>query len=69
MLRMRKPFNLESQRKLQHTLARHLEMTTPELEERAHELWMEAQAKKAKCSKLNGPRMTCAACDACDWKL
>ena len=67
MLHMRKRFNLELQRKHEHTLARHSAMTTPKLEEIEHELWMEAQAKKAKRSKLEGPRMHCAACDACDW--
>ena len=57
MLHMRKRFNLELQRKHEHTLARHSAMTTPELEERAHELWMEAHAKKAKHKKVDDPRM------------
>ena len=62
MLRMRSAFTAKLQELHQKTLARHSELKTCAQEARAHELWTEQQAQRAKRQKMEGPRMPCTAC-------
>ena len=64
MLRMRNAFTQKLQRLHERTLAKHSLMKTKELEDAAFDLWKEAQARKTKHSKVEGPRMPCPACAA-----
>ena len=64
MLRMRLEFTARLQIMHQRTLAKHSTMKTPEMEEDAHAVWREEQARKPKRTKLEGPRMPCPTCDA-----
>ena len=65
MLRMRTSFTAKLQALHRRTLAKHSAMKTPAHEARAHELWTEQEANRAKRQKRDGPRMTCTACAQC----
>ena len=62
MLRQRLDFTQRLQSMHSRTLAKHSNLKTPELEEKAHELWSEVQAKQAKRQRREGPRMPCPVC-------
>ena len=67
MLRMRSDFTKNLERLHQRTLAKHSPMKTPEDEDRAHELWSDAQAQGAKRRKAEPPRMPCPVCSSRGW--
>ncbi len=62
MLRMRRAFTDKLEKMHVQTLARHSDMKTPELEQRAHERWLVAQSASGKRHKKEGPRMPCPCC-------
>ena len=61
MLRMRLKFTKWLEKLHTKTLARHTAMTTPDLEQEAHDQW---QAHAAKRCRSQGPPMPCPCCDA-----
>ena len=64
MLRQRLEFTQRLQGMHSRTLAKHSDLKTPELDEKAHELWSENQAKQAKRQRAEGPRMPCPLCQS-----
>ena len=64
MLRMRLEFTKWLTSLHLRTLAKHSDMKTPEDEVRAHEVWSEQQAQKAKRHKKEPHPMVCPACSA-----
>ena len=64
MLRQRLEFTHRLQGMHSRTLAKHSDLETPELKEKAHELWSENQAKQAKRQRTEVPRMPCPVCQS-----
>ena len=62
MLRQRLEFTQRPQSMHTRTLAKHSDLKNAELEAKAHELWSEAEGKRAKSQKTEGPRMPCPVC-------
>ena len=62
MLRMRQAFTARLHKLHQRTLAKHSALKTPELEDKAWELWHAEQTAQPKRQKREGPRLPCPAC-------
>ena len=62
MLRMRQNFTERLHGMHARTLATHSELKTPELEARAHQLWIEKQTRRSSGRDSAGPLMPCPAC-------
>ncbi len=67
MLRMRLDFSKHLERLHERTLAKHSHMKSRADEDRAYELWREAQTQQTKRRKAEPTRMPCPACSSCAW--
>ena len=66
MLRMRQNVTDRLHGMHARTLATHSELMTPELEERAHQLWTAKQTRRSTGGNAAGPRVPCPACARLD---